>query len=148
MKKAFCLFLLFFVCRSARLLYADTYTVDNLPMVYLQDKTKHVVNPDGILSAQTVQQMDSLLYRLETEKGVQSVVAVVERIEGGECYDFAITLGNHWSTVYNHFIFVHDFRCELWVCQRILFRVTADKAGFDAQAVKSVVDSFRSPSST
>ncbi len=49
MKKAFCLFLLFFVCRSARLLYADTYTVDNLPMVYLQDKTKHVVNPDGIL---------------------------------------------------------------------------------------------------
>ena len=94
MKKAFCLFLLFFVCRSARLLYADTYTVDNLPMVYLQDKTKHVVNPDGILSAQTVQQMDSLLYRLETEKGVQSVVAVVERIEGGECYDFAITLGN------------------------------------------------------
>ena len=52
MKKAFCLFLLFFVCRSARLLYAGTYTVDNLPMVYLQDKTKHVVNPDGILSAQ------------------------------------------------------------------------------------------------
>lgn len=94
MKKAFCLFLLFFVCRSAQLLYAGTYTVDNLPMVYLQDKTKHVVNPDGILSAQTVQQMDSLLYRLETEKGVQSVVAVVERIEGGECYDFAITLGN------------------------------------------------------
>lgn len=47
MKKAFCLFLLFFVCRSARLLYAGTYTVDNLPMVYLQDKTKHVVNPDG-----------------------------------------------------------------------------------------------------
>lgn len=94
MKKAFCLFLLFFVCRSVQLLYAGTYTVDNLPMVYLQDKTKHVVNPDGILSAQTVQQMDSLLYRLETEKGVQSVVAVVERIEGGECYDFAITLGN------------------------------------------------------
>ena len=85
MKKAFCLFLLFLVCRSAQLLYAGTYTVDNLPMVYLQDKTKHVVNPDGILSAQAVQQMDSLLYRLETEKGVQSVVAVVERIEGG-CY--------------------------------------------------------------
>ena len=53
MKKAFCLFLLFLVCRSVQLLYAGTYTVDNLPMVYLQDKTKHVVNPDGILSAQT-----------------------------------------------------------------------------------------------
>ena len=54
MKKAFCLFLLFLVCRSVQLLYAGTYTVDNLPMVYLQNKTKHVVNPDGILSAQTL----------------------------------------------------------------------------------------------
>lgn len=76
---------------------AGTYTTDNLPMVYLQDRTRHVVNPDNILSPQAVQLMDSLLYRLETEKGVQSVVAVVERIEGGDCYEFAITLGNKWG---------------------------------------------------
>ncbi len=73
---------------------AGTYTTDNLPMVYLQDRTRHVVNPDHILSPQAVQRMDTLLHRLETEKGVQSVVAVVERIEGGDCYEFAITLGN------------------------------------------------------
>lgn len=63
-------------------------------MVYLQDKSRHVVNPDGILSAGAVARMDSLLLRLETERGVQSIVAVVERIEGGECYDFAMSLGN------------------------------------------------------
>ena len=97
MKKAFCLFLLIWVCGSTQLLQGETYTVDNLPMVYLQDRTKHVVNPDGILSAPIVQQMDSLLYRLERQKGVQSVVAVVERIEGGDCYEFALTLGNRYG---------------------------------------------------
>ena len=97
MKKMLCLILFFFVCGNIMLLQAGSYTVDNLPMVYLQDRTKHVVNPDGILSPQTVQQMDSLLYRLEAGKGVQSVVAVVERIEGGDCYDFAITLGNKYG---------------------------------------------------
>lgn len=94
MKKALCLLLLILACRGAQRLHAATYTVDNLPMVYLQDRTKHVVNPDGILSGQAVRQMDDMLYGLETEKGVQSVVAVVERVEGGECYDFALALGN------------------------------------------------------
>ncbi len=94
MKRTFFLFLLFVAYRGAWLLQAATYTVDNLPVVYLQDKTKHVVNPDGILSTQAVRQMDDLLNQLETAKDVQSVVAVVERVEGGECYDFAITLGN------------------------------------------------------
>ena len=97
MRKMLCLILFLFVCRSTMLLQAATYTVDNLPMVYLQDRTKHVINPDGILSPQVVQQMDSLLYRLETVKGVQSVVAVVERIEGVDCYEFAITLGNQYG---------------------------------------------------
>ena len=97
MKHVICLFLLFWICGSAQLLQAGTYTVDNLPMVYLQDRTKHVVNPDGILSAPAVARMDSMLYRLEADKGVQSVVAVVERIEGGDCYEFAITLGNKYG---------------------------------------------------
>ena len=94
MKRMLWLLLLLFAWPDAQFLQAATYSVDNLPMVYLQDRSKHVVNPDGILSAPVVQRMDSLLYRLEAKKGVQSVVAVVERIEGGDCYDFAITLGN------------------------------------------------------
>lgn len=73
---------------------AGTYTIDNLPMPYRVNHTRHVTNPDHILSPETVARMDSLLERMEREKGVQTVVAVVERIEGGDCYDFSINLGN------------------------------------------------------
>ena len=97
MKIVLSLLLFFALCADMQPLHAGTYTVDNLPMVYLKDRTKHVVNPDGILSASIVERMDSMLYRLEAEKGVQSVVAVVERVEGGDCYEFAITLGNRYG---------------------------------------------------
>ena len=97
MKIVLSLLLFFALCAGMQPLRAGTYTVDNLPMVYLKDRTKHVVNPDGILSASIVERMDSMLYRLEAEKGVQSVVAVVERVEGGDCYEFAITLGNRYG---------------------------------------------------
>lgn len=94
MKQMRCLLFLTGLLLCLQPFRAATYSVDNLPMVYLQDKTRHVVNPDGILSASAVTRMDSLLFRMEAERGVQSVVAVVERIEGGDCYDFSITLGN------------------------------------------------------
>lgn len=76
------------------LLRAGVYTPQNLPMVYLADRTRHVVNPDALLSNAAVAHMDSLLLRLEQERGVQSVVAVVEAIEGADCYSFALSLGN------------------------------------------------------
>lgn len=94
MKRILCLTLLCLSGLYAMTSHAATYTPDNLPVTYLQDKSRHVVNPDGILSAGTVARMDSLLARIETQKGIQSIVAVVERIEGGDCYDFAMTLGN------------------------------------------------------
>lgn len=75
--------------------FGKSYTPENLPMVYTNDKTKHVTNPDHILSAKAVAQMDSLLWNLEQKKGVQSIVVVVERIEGGDCYEFAMRLGNN-----------------------------------------------------
>lgn len=73
---------------------AKTYSANNLPIPYLQDRTRHVVNPDGLLSAQATAQMDTALTRLENERGVQSLVVAVERVEGGDCYEFAMTLGN------------------------------------------------------
>lgn len=75
-------------------LHAGLYNPDNLPIPYLYDRTRHTANPDALLSAAVTARMDSLLLRMEQEKGVQSLVVVVERIEGGECYDFAMTLGN------------------------------------------------------
>ncbi len=94
MRKGISIILLLFAFCLTGEIQAATYTVKNLPIPYLQDRTRHVTNPDNILSSQTVRQMDDLLHRMETERGVQSIVAVVEHIDNDDCYEFAITLGN------------------------------------------------------
>ena len=77
--------------------YSIDYNPDNLPVMYLKDKTKYVSNPDGVLSQRAVDIMDSTLYSLEQKKGVQSIVAAVKRIEGGDAYSFAIGLGRKYG---------------------------------------------------
>ena len=73
---------------------AGIYNADNLPVPYLENRTRHTINPDGILSQETTMEIDRMLQQLEEEKGVQALAIVVEQIEGGDCYDFAITFGN------------------------------------------------------
>jgi uncharacterized protein len=67
---------------------AKEYTVKEIPQVHLQDRTRYVSNPDSILSAASVATMDSLLCALEQQTGIQTLVAVVTGIEGGDCFDF------------------------------------------------------------
>lgn len=62
-------------------------------MVHLQDRTRYVSNPDGILSAAAVTAMDTTLFALEQKTGIQTVVVAVRQIEGGDCFDFAYQLG-------------------------------------------------------
>lgn len=83
------------ICAST--LLAATYTPDNLPIPYLQDRTQYVSNPDGILAQSTVDSLNLWLGQMETTHGVQTVLAVVERIEGGEAYDFCMALGRKYS---------------------------------------------------
>ena len=98
MKKLCILFLLCAVqlCAVTPLL-AATYTPDNLPIPYLQDKTQYVSNPDGILSQETVDSLNLWLGQMEAAHGVQTVLAVVERIQGGEAYDFCMELGRKYG---------------------------------------------------
>ncbi|MBR0434084.1 MAG: TPM domain-containing protein [Bacteroidaceae bacterium] len=77
--------------------FAATYTVDNLPIPYLQDRTQYVSNPDNLLSQTTVDSLNLWLGQMEREHGVQTVLAVVERIEGGETYDFCMALGRKYG---------------------------------------------------
>ena len=74
-------------------LQAKEYTVKEIPMVHLQDRTRYVSNPDGILSPSSVATMDSILYALEQKTGIQTLVVAVTGIEGGDCFDFAYRLG-------------------------------------------------------
>jgi len=72
---------------------AKEYTIKEIPMVHLQDRTRYVSNPDNILSPSSVATMDSILYALEQKTGIQTLVVAVTGIEGGDCFYFAYRLG-------------------------------------------------------
>ena len=78
-------------------LHATEWTTENLPMVHLQDARRYVCDPEGILSPSVRDSIDALLYDLETEKGVQTVVAVIGKIKGGDCYDFGMNIGRQYG---------------------------------------------------
>ena len=89
---------LFLICSLLCLLgnislQAKEYTIKEIPMVHLQDRTRYVSNPDGILSESAVSTMDQILYQLEQNTGIQSLVVAVTGIEGGDCFNFAYRLG-------------------------------------------------------
>ena len=83
-----------FVCFFTQ---AKEYTIKEIPMVHLQDRTRYVSNPDDILSPSSVSTMDSILYALEQKTGIQTLVVAVTGIEGGDCFDFAHRLGQEWG---------------------------------------------------
>lgn len=72
---------------------AKEYRVEDVPMVHLENRMRYVSNPDGILSNATVMTIDTTLYRLEQQTGIQTLVVAVNQIEGGDCFDFAYRLG-------------------------------------------------------
>ena len=89
---------LFLICSLLCLLVnislqAKEYTIKEIPMVHLQDRTRYVSNPDGILSESAVATMNQILYQLEQNTGIQTLVVAVTGIEGGDCFDFAYRLG-------------------------------------------------------
>ena len=59
MKKIAIISLLLLVCPLIR---ATEYTVDKVPNVHLDDGRRFVSNPDGILSAETVNTLDQMLF--------------------------------------------------------------------------------------
>lgn len=73
------------------------YTVDNLPKVHLQNKMQYVCNPAGILSQESCNEIDAMLYALEQQTGIETVVAVVPSIGNAECFDFSHELLNKWG---------------------------------------------------
>ena len=78
--------------------FAQTkWTPETLPMVHLQDSTRYVCNPDGVLSVATQREVDALLLALEQAKGVETVVVVVKSIEGNDPYEFGMQLSRKYG---------------------------------------------------
>lgn len=76
---------------------ARGWTPETLPMVHLQEARRYVCNPDGVLSQAAVDSTDVLLARLERDKGVETVVVAVKRLEGGDPYRFGMELGRKYG---------------------------------------------------
>ena len=58
----------------------------------------HIANPEGIIDAQHAEQIESLLTRLEADKGIQvAVVAVADIDDPADVFDFAQQLFERWG---------------------------------------------------
>ncbi len=76
---------------------AKPYNVDNLPLKKSTTAPEYVCNPDGILSPETVDSLNHILFGLEKMKGVKTLVIVVDEIEGGDAYQLAVGVGNKYG---------------------------------------------------
>lgn len=86
-----------FLCLLVTLQAQKVYTTRNLPKVHLQERTRYVCNPEGILSAAATDSIDRMLYALEQQTGIETVVAVVPSIGEEDCFDFSHRLLNEWG---------------------------------------------------
>lgn len=69
---------------------ADHYwKASDIPMPHLQDASRYVSNPDSIVSEETVQRMDRILKQMDDSLGIESVVAIVKHVDGGDIAQFA-----------------------------------------------------------
>lgn len=77
--------------------WGEGWTPETLPMVHLQDRTRYVCNPDGVIAPAYADSVDAVLRRLEDSVGVQSVVVVVKHLEGDDPYTFGMELGRRYG---------------------------------------------------
>ena len=83
------------MCILVSLQSQEIYTTKNIPKVHLQDKTRYVCNPAGILSVSACGEIDRMLYALEQQTGIETVVAVVPSIGNEDCFEFSHQLLNY-----------------------------------------------------
>lgn len=87
---------LLLVCFTAPLKAAE-YTVKTVPNVHLSDRTNYVSNPDGILTAEGVLQMNELLQTIKDSLGIEVAVVAIESVGNEDARQFATALFNEWG---------------------------------------------------
>lgn len=87
---------LFFLTGSMTLLNGQSYTVKTVPNTKLVDGS-YVSNPDFILSASTVANIDSILLNLENKTSAQVAVVLLNSIAEQDPFDFAQELFEEWK---------------------------------------------------
>lgn len=85
-KKQTWIYLLILLCLLPLSAMAETWSIDNLPMVHLQDANRYVCDPEDKLSQTVRDSADIYLQRLDKECGIESVVALVGSVEDGDAF--------------------------------------------------------------
>ena len=74
-----------------------SHTLDDIPNVHVADRTKYVSNPDGVLSAATVAQLDTLIGGIWKTSTAEVAAVVVESIGNSDPDSFATALFRKWG---------------------------------------------------
>ncbi len=72
-------------------------TLRNIPNVQVADHTKHLSNPDGIISPAAQAQIDSLLADIRSKSTCEVAVVVVDDIDSDDPQAFATDLFEQWG---------------------------------------------------
>lgn len=78
-------------------LTANAYTIEQIPNVHIQNSTRYVSNPDGILSAEAQAQADSIIAQIWATSSAEVVAVVVNEIDGSDIDSFATELFTSWG---------------------------------------------------
>ncbi|MFD2967431.1 TPM domain-containing protein [Sphingobacterium bambusae] len=73
------------------------YTVSSLPHPMEHDKNAYVSNPDGILSAGTLEQINTISRAIEERSGSEYAVVVINDFEGLDIFEFALSVFKTWG---------------------------------------------------
>lgn len=76
---------------------AKAYTVEQIPNVHIENRTRFVSNPDGILSASAQAQADSIISNIWQTSSAEVVAVIVNEIAGSDIDSFATNLFTHWG---------------------------------------------------
>ena len=75
----------------------SAWNAENIPMPHLEDENMYVANPDGVLSKETVDSMNTMLQRMDKELGIETAFAIVNYCEGGDAFRLAQDMGNKYG---------------------------------------------------
>ena len=73
------------------------WTADDLPMVHLQDRTRYVCDPEGIMQQAYRDSADMVLANLEKNYQIESVFVIVSHVKGGDTFRMAQDIGNKYG---------------------------------------------------
>ena len=97
MKRFICYILFCILIPMALQAEGKAYTINDVPNVRHTNKSYYVSDPEHILSQETVNSINSMLYQLEIKTGVQTAVVVLPSIGDEDPFDFAYSLGRRWG---------------------------------------------------